>query len=118
MFDVDHLPCRIPRFLNLTRVLIDPLGLQLDQRRRCHDGSKGILECPGVIAEIAMQRPGDIVAVEHALFRRDERQHLLRFLPDQRSIALQGLIIQPCPIDGHALPLHLRGMHAHMPGRR
>ncbi len=65
-----------------------------------------------------MQGLGDIVLIEHALLIADQRQNLFGFLADQRGILPCCLVIQPPALDGHSLLLHLRGMHAHMFGRR
>lgn len=72
----------------------------------------------GVIVDIAMQGFGDIVPIEHALLMADQRQNLFRFLPDQFRILACCLVIQPAALDRQSLLLHLRGMHAHVLGRR
>ncbi len=65
-----------------------------------------------------MQHFGNIVPVEHALLVADQRQNLFRFLPDQFGILPCCLVIQPAALDRQSLLLHLRGMHAHVLGRR
>ena len=65
-----------------------------------------------------MQRPRNVVPIEHALFAGDDRQNLLGLLPDQLGIAPGRVLVQPRPRHVEAAPLHLRGMDTHMLGRR
>ncbi|MNE30158.1 hypothetical protein D3C80_1236590 [compost metagenome] len=65
-----------------------------------------------------MQGPGNVVPIEHTLLMADQQQNLFRFLADQLGISPCCLVIQPAALDCHSSPFHLRGMHAHMPGRR
>ena len=117
-FDLDHFPRRISRKLDLARSLVDAFRLKLDQRRRCHDLRERALELLRVVVDVAMQRPRNIVTVEHALFVRDEGKHLLGLLPDQLGVAPGRVLVQPRPRHVEAAPLHLRGMDTHMLGRR
>ena len=71
-FDLDHFAGRIAGKLDLSRCRVGPLGLKLDQRRRGHDLRKGALELLRVVVDVAMQRPRNVVPVEHALFAGDE----------------------------------------------
>ena len=90
VLDLQHLPCRIPRKLAIL------FRSQLDQCRRRHDSGKGILETLHIV-DVAMQRPRHIVPIEHALLTSDNRQYLLRPLPDQLGVAPRRLLIDPCP---------------------
>ena len=71
-FDLDHFAGRIPGKLDLARCRVRALGLQLHQRRRGHHLRKGALELLRVVVDVAMQRPRNVVPVEHALFAGDE----------------------------------------------
>jgi hypothetical protein len=71
-FDLDHFAGRIAGKLDLARCRVGALGLQLDQRRRGHHLRKGALELLRVVVDVAMQRPRNVVPVEHALFAGDE----------------------------------------------
>ncbi len=111
--DANHFPRRIAGRLDRAPALVTLLGLQLHQSRRCHHLHKGRLERIG-IADIAMQRARYVVPVEHALFVRDERQHLFGLFADQLGVAVRRFLINPNPRHGLAAPLHLRGMDAHV----
>jgi hypothetical protein len=97
---------------------VDPLRLKLDQRRRGHHLRERALELLHIVVDVAMQRPRNIVPIEHALFPGDERKNLLGLLPDQLGVAPGRVLVQPRPRHVEAAPLHLRGMDAHMLGRR
>ena len=76
-FELDHFAGRIAGKLDLARCCRVPhyvgaLGLQLDQRRRGHHLRKRALELLRVVVDVAMQRPRNVVPVEHALFAGDE----------------------------------------------
>ena len=71
-FDLDHFAGGIASKLDLARCRVRALGLQLDQRRRGHHLRKGALELLRVVVDVAMQRPRNVVAIEHALFPGDE----------------------------------------------
>lgn len=94
-FHLDHFAGRIPRKLDLACLGIGPLALQLDQRRRCHDGHKGVLERLRVVVDVAMQRSCNVVPIEHALFGGDDRKNLLRLLADQHGVPLRRFLIKP-----------------------
>ena len=116
-FDLDHFAGRISRKRDLACLGVRPLPLQLHQRRRGHDGRKGVLERLWVIIDVTMQRARYVVPIKHALFVRDDRKILFRRLPDPIRIAQHSLRIKPGARHDQAAPLHLRCMHAHMLGR-
>jgi hypothetical protein len=79
-FDLDHFPRRIARKLNLSPWLarcmvphyVGSFGPQLHQCRRGHHLRERALKLLRVVVDIAMQRPRNVMPVEHALFPSDE----------------------------------------------
>jgi len=71
-FDLDHFAGRIAGKLDLARCRVGPLGLKLDQRRRGHHLGERALKLLRIVVDVAMQRPRNVVPVEHALFAGDE----------------------------------------------
>ena len=71
-FDLDHFAGRIAGKLDLARCRVGPLGLKLDQRRRGHHLGERALKLLRIVVDVAMQRPRNVVPVEHALFPGDE----------------------------------------------
>ncbi len=45
--------------------------------------------------DVIMHRSRNAIAIEHVLFLHDDHQLLLRLLPDQSSIALRRLLVDP-----------------------
>ena len=117
-FDLDHFPRRIARKLDLAGCRVDLLRLKLHQRRRGHHLRKGILERLRIVVDITMQRPRHVAPIEHALFARDERQNLFRLFTDEIGVPPHRILVQPRARHIEPAPLHLRGMDAHMLGRR
>ena len=114
---LNHPPRREPLRLHHPATRVALFVLQPDQLGRGQNPRKRVLEFARVRVDHPMQRPRDVVPVEHAPLARDQRQNLLGLLPDQLCIAVRRARIQPPPLDLTAFALNPGRMNSLVFGR-